>query len=58
MVERENLRFLRARYPRLPIVTLAEAPLAPPDPLAGLDARAYGPPSPLLGTVARGELGG
>ena len=58
VVERENLRFLRARYPRLPIVTLAEAPLAPPDPLAGLDARAYGLPSPLLGAVARGEPDG
>ena len=55
VVERENLRFLRARYPDLPVVTLAEAPLAPSDPLAGLDARAYGPPSPLPGAVARGE---
>lgn len=58
VVERENLHFLRARYPHIPIVTLADAPLAPPDPLAGLDARAYGPPSPLFGAVARGEPGG
>ena len=59
VVERENLRFLRARYPDLPIVALAEAPLAPPDPLAGLDARAHGPPSPLLpGSIARAESSG
>ena len=54
-VERENLRFLRDRRPALPIVTLARAPLAPPDLLAGLDARAYGPPSPLLPDVAVGR---
>lgn len=52
VVERENLRFLRDRYPALPLVTLAQAPLAPPDLLAGLDARAHGPPSPLLPAIA------
>ena len=55
VVERENLRFLRDRYPALPLVTLAHAPLAPPDPLAGLDARAHGPPSPLLPAIAAGR---
>ncbi len=58
VVERENLRFLRSRRPDLPVVTLAEAPLAPPDPLAGLDARAHGPASPLSGAIARGESSG
>ena len=55
VVERENLRFLLDRYPALPLVTLAHAPLVPPDPLAGLDARAHGPPSPLLPAIAAGR---
>ncbi len=47
-VERENLRYLRARYPDLPLITLAHAPLTPPDPLTGLDVRVTGPLPPLL----------
>ncbi len=42
-VEWENLRFLLDRYPALPLVVLAEAPLAPSDPLAGLAPRLLGP---------------
>ena len=44
----ENLRWLRDRYPTLPLVVLAEAPLAPSDPLAGLDPHILGPLPPLL----------
>ena len=47
-VEQENLRFFRARYPDLPLITLAHAPLTPPDPLAGLAPRLLGPLPPLL----------
>ena len=42
-VEWENLRCRHDRYPALPIVVLAEAPLAPSDPLAGLAPRLLGP---------------
>lgn len=50
VVEWENLRWLRERYPALPLVVLAEGPLAPADPLAGLDARLLGPvPDALAG---------
>jgi len=48
VVEWENLRWLRDRYPALPLVVLAEAPLAPSDPLAGLDPHLLGPLPPLL----------
>ena len=48
VVEWENLRWLRDRYPSLPLVVLAEAPLAPSDPLAGLDPHLLGPLPPLL----------
>ena len=48
VVEWENLRWLRDRYPALPLIVLAEAPLAPSDPLAGLAPRLLGPPPPLL----------
>ena len=47
VVEWENLRYLRDRYPALPLIVLAEAPLAPSDPLAGLDPHTLGP-TPLL----------
>ncbi len=48
VVEWENLRWLRDRFPALPLVVLAEAPLAPSDPLAGLDPHLLGPLPPLL----------
>ena len=48
VVEWENLRYLRDRYPALPLIVLAEAPLAPSDPLAGLDPHTLGPTPPLL----------
>ena len=48
VVEWENLRWLRDRYPALPLIVLAEAPLAPSDPLAGLDPHLLGPSPPLL----------
>jgi len=48
VVEWENLRWFRERYPDLPLVVLAEGPLAPADPLAGLDARLLGPTPPIL----------
>ena len=48
VVEWENLRWLRDRYPALPLIVLAEALLAPSDPLAGLAPRLLGPPPPLL----------
>ena len=48
VVEWENLRWLRDRYPALPLIVLAEAPLIPSDPLAGLAPRLLGPPPPLL----------
>lgn len=48
VVEWENLRWFRDRYPDLPLVVLAEGPLAPADPLAGLDARLLGPTPPIL----------
>ncbi len=56
-VEWENLRFLRARYPTLPLVVLAEAPLAPSDPLAGLDPHLLGDPPPFLVDAALPPLG-
>ncbi len=43
VTEWENLRWLRERFPALPIVVLAEAPLAPSDPLAGLAPHILGP---------------
>ena len=48
VTEWENLRWFRERYPDLPLVVLAEAPLAPADPLAGLDAHLLGPTPPVL----------
>ena len=48
VTEWENLRWFRDRYPALPLVVLAEAPVAPSDPLAGLDPRLLGPLPPLL----------
>lgn len=48
VTEWENLRWLRDRYPALPLLVLAEAPLAPSDPLAGLDPHILGPLPPLL----------
>ena len=48
VVEWQNLRYLRDRYPALPLIVLAEAPLAPSDPLAGLDPHTLGPTPPLL----------
>ena len=48
VTEWENLRWFRDRYPTLPLVVLAEAPLAPSDPLAGLDPHLLGPLPPLL----------
>ncbi len=48
VTERENLRWFRDRYPALPLVVLAEAPLAPSDPLANLDPHILGPVPDLL----------
>ncbi|MCY3882585.1 MAG: dethiobiotin synthase [Chloroflexi bacterium] len=48
VTEWENLRWLRDRFPALPLVVLAEAPLSPSDPLAGLDPRTLGPVPDLL----------
>ena len=48
VVEWENLRWFRDHYPALPLIVLPEAPLAPSDPLAGLDPHLLGPPPPLL----------
>ncbi len=48
VTERENLRWFRDRYPALPLVVLAEAALAPSDPLAGLDPHILGPVPDLL----------
>lgn len=48
VTELENLRWFRDRYPALPLLVLAEAPLAPSDPLAGLDPHVLGPLPPLL----------
>ena len=51
VVEWENLRWLRDRYPALPVVVLAEAPLAPSEPLAGLDPHILGPTPGFLAGV-------
>ena len=48
VTEWENLRWFRDRYPALPFLVLADAPLAPSDPLAGLDPHVLGPLPPLL----------
>ena len=48
VTEWENLRWFRDRFPTLPLVVLAEAPLAPSNPLAGLDPHVLGPLPPLL----------
>ncbi len=48
VTEWENLRWFRDRYPALPLVVLAEAPLAPSDPLAGLEPHLLGPIPPVL----------
>ena len=48
VVEWENLRWLRERFPALPLLVLARAPLLPADPLAGLAPRLIGPPPPSL----------
>lgn len=48
VVEWENLRWLRERYPTLPLAVLAQAPLTPSAPLAVLDPHVLGPPSSLL----------
>ena len=48
VVERENLRFLRRRYPALPIVVLQHADLGGADALARLRPRLLGDPPPLL----------
>lgn len=48
VTEWENLRWLRNRFPALPLAVLAEAPLAPSDPLAGLDPHILGPEPDLL----------
>lgn len=43
VTEWENLRWLRDRFPALPLVVLAEGPLSPSDPLAGLSPHILGP---------------
>ncbi len=48
VVEWENLRWLRERFPAIPLLVLAQAPLAPSDPLARLAPRLIGPPPPFL----------
>ncbi len=48
VTEWENLRWFRDRYPALPLLVLAEAPLAPSGPLAGLAPHLLGPLPPLL----------
>ncbi|MYA54639.1 MAG: dethiobiotin synthase, partial [Dehalococcoidia bacterium] len=53
VTEWENLRWLRDRFPALPLVVLAEAPLSPSDPLAG-----GGRASVLAGRGRRPAVGG
>ncbi len=56
VVERENLRFFRERYPDLSLVVLSQGPLAPADPLAGIEAWTLGPSSPLLAGLSLAPL--
>lgn len=50
-VERENLRFLRRRYPAIPLVVLQQADLSGDSPLSGLNPRILGDRPNLLSGV-------
>ena len=56
VVERENLRFLSARYPDMPIVTLGHATAETPEALRGAEARLLGKPRGLASELNLPQL--